>query len=107
MNGPTNTSGSRPSQHNSQRIQARGRSTVNAHQGSGPMNIFQTLNPSRRGYGPWLLLVLVIVDVGYFFFGMLSYSGTDNSGDMWRAWIFLFLVVWTLRTAVKLARRRF
>ena len=107
MNGPRNTSRSTPVQHNTQNVRARGRSRVNVNQGSGPMNVIQHFSPTRRGYGAWLLLALVIVDIGYFFFGMFSYSGTDNKGDMWRAWIFLVLVVWTIRTAVKLARRNF
>jgi hypothetical protein len=96
-------------QHATQNNHASGHGVVNAHQGSGPMNIVQNfLSPTRRGYGGWLLLILVVVDVIYFFYGMLSYSGDpDNSADMWRAWIFLFLVVWTLRTVRRLLKRKF
>jgi hypothetical protein len=63
----------------------------------GVQNIYHQTNarPSRRGRAI-ALLVAVVVDVGYFCYGMTSYTGqADNSGDLYRALGFLVLLAVT------------
>ncbi|MCT2588277.1 hypothetical protein [Actinophytocola gossypii] len=48
---------------------------------------------SRAG---WAVLVILAVDVAFFFYGQAAYTGrTGDSGDLWRAGIFLVLMLTT------------
>ncbi|WP_433678377.1 hypothetical protein [Nocardia sp. CA-119907] len=51
----------------------------------------------RRNWGWWLLFGLLVVDVGYFFYGKAAYTGGESdSGDLWRALTFIAMVLGTL-----------
>ncbi len=55
----------------------------------------QYVKRSRTKLG-WAVLILLAVDVGFFFYGQAAYTGeANNSGDLWRAGIFLALVATT------------
>ncbi|MFI5905955.1 hypothetical protein [Dactylosporangium sp. NPDC051541] len=85
----------------------RSKRDLYAHQGTGDMNISQTqynLGQSRKTLN-WTLLVMVVVDVAFFFYGMMAYTGHNTSADTWRAFIFLALVVVTLRLLRRRLRR--
>jgi predicted outer membrane repeat protein len=50
---------------------------------------------SRTKIG-WAILIILAGDVGFFFYGQAAYTGgMNNSGDMWRAGIFLALLIIT------------
>lgn len=58
-------------------------------------------NRSRTG---WAILVMIVVDVAFSFYGQAAYTGeAGNSGDLWRAGIALAL----LFTTGSLVRRWF
>lgn len=80
---------------------------VYANQGSGDQ-IIHTAAPGKRGLGTdsKALLVIIAVDVLYFLFGMLSYTGENTTGDLWRAGIFLVLLVVTASMVRRWLRRR-
>ncbi|GAA1640346.1 hypothetical protein [Actinoplanes couchii] len=52
------------------------------------------------------VLILLGLDVIFFFYGMFAYTGDNTSGDTWRAGIFLLLVFVTLSTLGRWFRRR-
>jgi len=52
------------------------------------------------------LLIILGIDVIFFFYGMLSYTGKNTGGDEWRAGIFLVLAVVTLSMIGRWVRGR-
>lgn len=80
---------------------------VYAHQGSGNLNI-HTGPPPQRGprTDTKVLLAVWLLNIGFFFYGMFAYTGTNNSADEWRAGIYLFLLVVALRMTRRWFRRR-
>jgi hypothetical protein len=66
--------------------------TTNHHLTVTNHNTFRRAH-SRAG---WAILVILVVDVAYFFYGQAAYTGQQgNSGDLWRAGIFLALAATT------------
>jgi len=81
---------------------------VYANQGTGDMTIYnQSHGPARSGFGGWLLLTLLVVDIAFFFYGMLAYTGRNTNADSWRAGTFLVLLIVTGSTLRGWLRRRF
>jgi hypothetical protein len=81
-------------QHNTgQNVYATQKGHINIKNGSAP--------PSAKP-----LLVILSIDVIFFFYGMLSYTGKNNSGDEWRAGIFLILAIVTLSMIGRWVRGR-
>jgi hypothetical protein len=79
---------------------------VYASQG-GPQIINNNIKPmvNRRGRAV-ALLVAIVVDVCYFFYGMAAYTGrSGDSGDLYRAVGFLVLLVVTGTLLRRLLRR--
>jgi hypothetical protein len=74
----------------------------------GTLNVTNTAGPTRRGprVDTKVLLVTLPVDVAFFFYGMLSYTGQNTTGDDWRAGIFLFLFLATAAMLGRWVRRR-
>ncbi|GIF23117.1 hypothetical protein BJ973_000525 [Actinoplanes tereljensis] len=62
-------------------------------------------NGSARPSAKPVLIVLGI-DVIFFFYGMLSYTGKNTSADQWHAGIFLVLAIITLSMIGKWVRGR-
>jgi hypothetical protein len=88
-----------PVQHN----RARGRGQIIANQGSGSQIVNVHSQAARKRTGAAILVVLGI-DVVFFFYGFLAYTGqAENTGDLWRAGIMLVL----LATTGSLIRRWF
>lgn len=55
----------------------------------------QHIRRSRTKIG-WAVLIVLAVDVGFFFYGQAAYTGeANNSADLWRAGIFLVLIATT------------
>lgn len=52
------------------------------------------------------LLATLLIDIAFFFYGMLSYTGRNTTGDEWRAGIFLFLFLATSGMFGRWVRRR-
>jgi hypothetical protein len=90
-----------------QRNAPRRGGNVFANQGTGDQ-IIHTGTPGRRGLGTdsKALLVFLAVDILFFFFGALSYTGGNTDGDMWRAGIFLVLLIVTAGLVRRWLRRR-
>lgn len=85
--------------------------TVYAHQGPGDQIIYAPPTqgtPVKRGVGvdTKVLLATLVTDVLFFFYGMLSYSGTNSGADTWRAGIFLLLLAVTGTMIRRWIRRR-
>jgi hypothetical protein len=83
-----------------QRNHASGGSSIYANQGSGTQSINHnyntTVNARSRTWTGWAILVILAVDVAFFFYGKDSYTGrAGDSGDLWRAGIFLVLMATT------------
>jgi hypothetical protein len=74
---------------------------------NGSIN-FNTTAPVQRGLriDSKVLLVALLADVIFFFYGMLAYSGQNTSGDNWRAGIFLFMFFMTCAMIGRWIRRR-
>jgi hypothetical protein len=92
----------RSEQHN----HASNGGSVYANQGGNQSinHTYNTVNNGPRVRTGWAVLVFVVLDVAFFFYGMLAYTGqSGNSGDLWRVGIFLFL----LGTTGSLIRRWF
>ena len=53
-----------------------------------------------------VLLITLVADVILFFYGMLSYTGNNTTGDDWRAGIFLFMFLATCAMIGRWIRRR-
>ncbi|WP_410610279.1 hypothetical protein [Amycolatopsis sp. lyj-109] len=52
--------------------------------------------PRRRPWIGWSVLSIVVLDTAFFFYGAAAYTGRQgDSGDLWRAGIFLFLLATT------------
>ncbi|MCO8277045.1 hypothetical protein M1L60_41350 [Actinoplanes sp. TRM 88003] len=79
---------------------------VYANQGTGDQIIHAPLAPRGLGADTKALLVIVAVDIVFFVVGAMSYTGKNTDGDLWRAVIFLFLVVVTVGIARRWLRRR-
>jgi hypothetical protein len=82
--------------------------TVYAHQGSGDQIIYAPGQDGRRrrGTDSIVLLVALVVDVAFFFYGMLAYTGRNTGADTWRAGIFLVLLAVTGSLFRRWLRRR-
>jgi hypothetical protein len=70
-------------------------------------NNYQAL-PRQRGLriDTKVLLITLITDVIFFFYGMLTYTGTNTGSDNWRAGIFWFLFLMTSAMIGRWIRRR-
>jgi hypothetical protein len=64
------------------------------------------LHAGQRRFDGRVLLVTLVVDVAFFFYGMLAYTGKNTTGDQWRAGIFLFLLIITATLLRRWIRRR-
>ncbi len=53
-----------------------------------------------------VLGLTLLADVAFFFYGMLSYTGRNTSGDEWRAGIFIVLFSVTIGMIRRWFRRR-
>jgi hypothetical protein len=53
-----------------------------------------------------VILVAMLADVAFFFYGMLAYTGHNTSSDDWRAGIFLFMFFATSVVIGRWIRRR-
>lgn len=87
--------GTGSSQHN----HASGGGSIYANQGGKQSinhNYNTTVNARSRTWTGWAILVILLVDVAFFFYGKESYTGrAGDSGDLWRAGIFLVLMATT------------
>ena len=101
MNPSGNQNPSKFTQNNTPR---RG-GNVYANQGTGNQIIHT--GPGRRGGADTkALLVVLVLDVVFFFYGMLAYTGRNTSGDEWRAGIFIVLLIVTAGMIRRWLRRR-
>lgn len=84
---------------NVQRNTASSGGTVNANQGTQNVNTYHVgQSASRLRRRAIYLVVLIMLDVLSFMYGMLAYTGTGTTGDHVRAWTFMVLLVVTIRT---------
>ena len=87
-----------PSQRNYQVNRASGGS-IYANQGGDQHinhNYNTTVNARSRRWTGWAVLAVLVIDVVFFFYGKEAYTGhTGDSGDLWRAGIFLVLLATT------------
>ncbi|MEO6082492.1 MAG: hypothetical protein ABIQ18_05230 [Umezawaea sp.] len=84
-------------QHNQQVNQNYGKGPLYANQGRQEINNTYT-TPAAKSWAGWTIVVLLILDVGFFFYGKASYTGVaGDSGDLWRAGIYFVLLVATVR----------
>lgn len=97
---------SQPGQYNSQFNNSTS-GNVYATQGGGNININHNA-PGKRGLrtDSKVLLITLPVNVIYFFYGMLAYTGRNTTADNWRAGIFLFLFLATCTMIGRWIRRR-
>jgi hypothetical protein len=97
-----------PNQHNNQTNKAYGRGTIYSSQGgSQHVNHITNQASATRSWAGWATLVVIGVDVAFFFYGMTAYTGQpSNSGDLWRAGIFIVLLVTTGSLIRRWLRRR-
>jgi hypothetical protein len=84
--------------------------TVYSNQGTGNqiINVPAGQPARRKGFGTdsKVLLAFILLDVAYFFYGMLAYSGRNTSADGWRALAFFVLLGVTGGTLRRWLRRR-
>jgi hypothetical protein len=84
--------------------------TVYSNQGTGNQVINQQyVDPAadRRHRSTTRVLVgFLLADVLYVFYGMWSYTGRNTSADMWRALIYLVMLVTTIRLIRRWLRQR-
>lgn len=102
-------SGPNPNQRNYQTNRADNGGTIYANQGGSQEinHVTHNTNKAARSFAGWALLVCVVVDVIFFFYGMTAYTGQPgNSGDLWRAGIFLALLATTGTLIRRWLRRR-
>lgn len=86
-----------PNQHNQQVNQNNGKGPLYANQGTQEINNTYT-NAVAKSWAGWAALVLLVVDVAFFFYGKAAYTGlAGDEGDLLRAGIFLVLFVCTVR----------
>jgi hypothetical protein len=72
--------------------------SIYANQGGNQSinHTYNTINKGRRIRTGWAVLAIIVLDMAFFFYGMTAYTGQpDNSGDLWRAGIFLVLLATT------------
>jgi hypothetical protein len=95
-----------PFQHN----QHNGRGDLYANQGDGPFTVnhnTSNMYESRRGVAGRIVLVLLVIDVIWFIWGMTAYTGgPDDRGDSVRAVGFLILFFLTCAFGGAWFRRR-
>jgi hypothetical protein len=87
-----------------------GQNQQNNQANNGPLfanqngNQFNTVNITNqlklkqaRARTGWAILVLLVLDVAFFFYGQAAYTGqADSSGDLWRAGIAVVLFAITI-----------
>jgi hypothetical protein len=57
---------------------------------------YNTVHSRPRVWTGWAILAILVLDIAFFFYGMTAYTGqSGNSGDLWRAGIFLVLLAST------------
>jgi hypothetical protein len=97
------------SQHNQQHNQASSGGSVYANQGgTQSINHYNTFATRSRPRTGWVVLSFLVVDVVFFIYGMTAYTGrAGESGDLWRAGIFLVLLVITVTLIRRWFRKRF
>jgi hypothetical protein len=101
----TNPTG--PNQRNYQTNQASSGGTVYSSQGGSQQVNHITNKAAARSWAGWAALILIGVDVAFFFYGMSAYTGQpNNSGDLWRAGIYLVLLGITGSLIRRWLRRR-
>jgi DMSO reductase anchor subunit len=90
-----------PGQYNS----AASGGNVYATQGG---NQYINVGTGKRGLrmDTKVLLVTLLADVVFFFYGMLAYTGKNTNSDNWRAGIFLFMFLMTCGMIGRWIRRR-
>ncbi len=104
MGQPDRDDPSRPDRYTQRNAPGSG-GTVYANQGEGDQIIYAA--PRKRGgMDTKALLVTLLVDVLYFFYGMTTYTGHNTTADQWRALIFLVLLVVTGGMIRRWLRRR-
>ena len=81
---------------------------VFANQGPGNQIINNTTQQAKRGTGfdTKALLVILVLDVAFFFYGMTAYTGRNTTADTWRAGIFILLLILTASLVRRWLRRR-
>lgn len=88
-----------PHQQNNQTNHASNGGTIYSSQGGSQQvtNITNQISArAARSRAGWAVLIIIVVDVVYFFYGMTAYTGqSNNSGDLWRAGIFIVLLATT------------
>jgi hypothetical protein len=85
-----------PDQQNHQHNTASNGGSVYANQGSGKMSIKHNYRSGPRSRTGVAVLVVLALDVVFFVYGMTAYTGAaGDSGDLWRAGIFLVLLAIT------------
>lgn len=89
--------------HYTQNNAPRRGGSVYANQGG---NQIINVGGKRGGGDTKALLVTLAVDVAFFFYGMLSYTGRNTTADEWRAGIFLILLIVTVGMVRRWLRRR-
>jgi hypothetical protein len=94
-----------PQNHN-QHNTASGHAQINASQG-GPQIINNHMGPTVNRWGRAVaLLVAIVVDVCYYFYGMAAYTGrSGDSGDIYRVVGFFVLLAVTGTLLRRLVRR--
>jgi hypothetical protein len=84
-----------PHQQNHQVNQASNGGTIYSSQG-GPQQVNITNNmavKAARSRAGWAVLTVIVVDIAFFFYAMVAYTGQpNNSADLWRAGIFIVLL---------------
>ncbi|WP_433733973.1 hypothetical protein ACQP0C_17680 [Nocardia sp. CA-129566] len=92
---PSPGSNNNPTPHNQHNVASNGGNIIANNGGNQKVRINHGQRP--RVWTWWALLVLVLVDVGFFFYGQAAYTGmAGNSDDVSRAVIFLVLFVMTV-----------
>jgi len=100
------TSPSGPSQQNNQANNGPLFANQNGNQYNTVVTNQLKLKQARVRTG-WAVLVLIVLDVAFFFYGQAAYTGKmDDSGDLWRAGIAFVLLVITVRLIRRWFRTR-
>jgi hypothetical protein len=103
MDHADNTNRNRPQRYTQHNVPRSG-GQVYANQGSG--NQIINAQPHKRGVDTKALIVTLVFDVVYFFYGMSVYTGRNTTADEWRAVIFIVLLVVTIGLIRRWLRRR-
>jgi hypothetical protein len=101
-----------PQQNSNQHISAGPNSHLIANNGNGRQKV-RSVNRNVfnlrgvRSFAGWALLTCVLADVIYPIYGAAAYTGRpDDDGDMWRAGIYLVLLITTGTLLRRWLRRR-